>query len=328
MKAAQIFNGYIGSHLCFHLGDNGIFDLFRNSNIVNKSDLKDFHERSSSSEVTELLIDFSLKFGIFNEDSDSSLQLSELGQDLMNHIGFFTWAVGGYGEFMRDFPKSADNSKESFSLMIDGGNVALGSRQANRTFMWEKVINQLKNESIKKIVDLGSGNAGALVSLCKEFPDISAIGIDISKKAIELAKENVNRNGMSHRISIYNQDVLKAIDDPSLTEIFKSLDSVMSFMMMHDLFSENNPIEVLKRLRDTFPNAERFFIADTFLSEETELSNKTPIFSYGFEYVHHFMEVELFRKEHYISFFKKAGFSIMETVYLNVPNTYLFVLKP
>ena len=133
---------------------------------------------------------------------------------------------------------------------------------------------------------------------------------------------------MGHRISIYNQDVLRAIDDPSLTEIFRSLDSVMSFMMMHDLFSENNPVEVLKRLKETFPNAERFFIADTFLSEETKLSNETPIFSYGFEYIHHFMGVELFRKEQYISFFKEAGFSIMETVYLNVPNTYLFVLKP
>ena len=72
--------------------------------------------------------------------------------------------------------------------MIDGGNVALGSRQANSKFMWGKVINQLKNERIKKIADLGSGNAGALISLCKEFSDVSAIGIDISKKAIELAK--------------------------------------------------------------------------------------------------------------------------------------------
>ena len=95
MKAAQIFNGYIGSHLCFHLGENGIFDLFRNSNIVNKNNLKDFYESSDSSEVTESLIDFSIKFGIFNEDSESSLQLSELGQDRMNNIGFFTWAVGG-----------------------------------------------------------------------------------------------------------------------------------------------------------------------------------------------------------------------------------------
>ncbi|WP_282131684.1 class I SAM-dependent methyltransferase [Pseudoalteromonas aliena] len=327
MQASSIFNGYIGSHLCYHLGKSGIFDLFNDAEKIDIKTLTDNKNNEQKSSLFKSLIDYSLKFGLFEQDQHEKLSLTTLGKDLKKNVGFFTWAVGGYGDFIKNFTSINPDNGESFYSMVDGGDVALGSRQANRAFMWDTVVAEFDQQDIKNIVDLGSGNAGALINVCNVFDGVNGIGIDISSKAIVEANDNILNNDMQQRITVHNQNVLDAIDDPALGEKFDQVDTVMSFMMMHDLFNAQDPVKVLRKLRTTFPNANTFFIADTFLSDEQQLDADTPIFSYGFEYVHHFMNIKLFNKEDYELYFIEAGFEITKVKYLNVPNTYLYVLK-
>lgn len=325
MLASNIFNGYVGSHLCYHISREGILDLFKDDKLK-KTDLNSNNFASSRLNNIKLIIEYAVKLGIFHDRKDY-IQLTDLGKDIQKNIGFFTWIVGGYGDFLKNFTEVSEVNNITMSSMIDGANVALGSRQANKQFMWDIIIDELSLLKANKIADLGCGAAGAIIDICNKFNEISAIGIDINQKAIESANINIKKNGLNNRIEVINQNVLDAIDSPYLIDKFSHIDAVLSFMMMHDLFNIKKPIDIIKKLISTFPNARTFIVADSFLSEETTLKQNSPIFTYGFEFIHHLMKIKLFNKQEYIDFFSDSGLTIEKITYLNVPNTYLFVLK-
>ena len=52
-----------------------------------------------------------------------------------------------------------------------------------------------KNQSIR-ILDLGTGSGCLLISLLMEYPNATGIGVDISEKALEIAKKNTLKNGV------------------------------------------------------------------------------------------------------------------------------------
>ncbi len=54
----------------------------------------------------------------------------------------------------------------------------------------ETIINKFKNENSISILDVGTGSGNIAISLSKNLPGANIIGIDKSKKAIDVAKKN------------------------------------------------------------------------------------------------------------------------------------------
>ena len=73
----------------------------------------------------------------------------------------------------------------------------------------EETLNHLPLEKSKKILDVGTGSGCIIVSLLKERPKCSATAIDISKKAINVAKINAKLHQLENKINFVNMDIDK-----------------------------------------------------------------------------------------------------------------------
>ena len=64
----------------------------------------------------------------------------------------------------------------------------------------------LKNYKLQ-ILDIGTGSGCILLSLLKEMPNCNGIGIDISKKSINISKYNAKMLQLTNKVKFYQSDV-------------------------------------------------------------------------------------------------------------------------
>ena len=104
----------------------------------------------------------------------------------------------------------------------------------------EEVLNIYKNKNHNlKILDIGTGSGCIAISLAKEFKNASIIAIDISKKALEVAKKNLKIHNCQNQIQ------LKMID-------FKNVNSKF------DLIVSNPPYLTKNQFNNTDPEVKNF----------------------------------------------------------------------
>ena len=71
----------------------------------------------------------------------------------------------------------------------------------------EQILNELDVNSSKRILDIGTGSGCIILSILKERKKCHGTGIDISKKAINLAKYNAKIQHIGNRIKFFNSDI-------------------------------------------------------------------------------------------------------------------------
>ena len=73
----------------------------------------------------------------------------------------------------------------------------------------ESVLNLTKYKKRLYILDIGIGSGCILMSILKEKPDFYGVGIDISKKCIDLSKTNAANLGLKNKVKFFKTDVDK-----------------------------------------------------------------------------------------------------------------------
>ena len=71
----------------------------------------------------------------------------------------------------------------------------------------ERVLDELRVNSKKKILDIGTGSGCIILSILKERKGCHGIGVDISKNAIKLAKYNAKIQHIKNRIKFFHSDI-------------------------------------------------------------------------------------------------------------------------
>ena len=71
----------------------------------------------------------------------------------------------------------------------------------------EQVLKELDNYSSKNILDIGTGSGCILISILNERKKCFGVGIDISKKAVKLAKYNAKIQHIDNRIKFLNSNI-------------------------------------------------------------------------------------------------------------------------
>ncbi len=73
----------------------------------------------------------------------------------------------------------------------------------------EESLKCLPKKKSKIILDIGTGSGCIIISILKERPKLTAVGLDISKNAIKIAKINAKLQHLDNRIEFINSDVDK-----------------------------------------------------------------------------------------------------------------------
>ncbi len=73
----------------------------------------------------------------------------------------------------------------------------------------EETLNYIPINKSKKILDIGTGSGCIVVSLLKERPKCQATAVDISLKAINVAKINAKLHQLENKIKFINMDIDK-----------------------------------------------------------------------------------------------------------------------
>jgi release factor glutamine methyltransferase len=100
---------------------------------------------------------------------------------------------------------------EFFGLPFTTSPSALIPRPETETLI-NQVLPCLQNHPSPHILDVGTGSGIIAVTLSHELPKAQVLATDISLPALQLAKHNAARNGVSNRISFIQSDLLSALN--------------------------------------------------------------------------------------------------------------------
>ena len=103
----------------------------------------------------------------------------------------------------------------------------------------EELINIYKKKNLS-ILDIGTGSGCIIISLLNNLNSSKGIGIDISKKAIAIAKKNATKHKMSKKVKFIN----------------KSIDQI--FNKKFDLIVSNPPYIVKKDIKNLSEDIKKF----------------------------------------------------------------------
>ena len=77
----------------------------------------------------------------------------------------------------------------------------------------EVIRHSERSEESKKIIDIGTGSGCIAIMLAKKLPNAEITAADISEKALNVAKFNAEKLGVSHRINFIVSDIFQNIDE-------------------------------------------------------------------------------------------------------------------
>jgi len=129
-------------------------------------------------------------------------------------------------------------------------------------YLIEKVLNKLENEpnNTLKVLDIGTGSGCIVISLAKHLNQ-SFTAIDISKSALEVAKNNAKKNNVT--INFKERNILKEklndnydiiISNPPYVDYNEEVDPATKYEPQNALFAEKKGLEFYERIINIIEN--------------------------------------------------------------------------
>jgi release factor glutamine methyltransferase len=97
------------------------------------------------------------------------------------------------------------HSKWFYGLEFYTNKHTLDPRPDTETLV-ESVIKDCDTNKPRSVLDLGTGTGCIICALCKNIPELSGVGLDISKSAIRVARKNVKKLNLNQQIKIKHGD--------------------------------------------------------------------------------------------------------------------------
>ncbi|MEU5810641.1 methyltransferase [Streptomyces sp. NPDC047718] len=330
MGVDQAYNGYVAGTVVNALDRLGIWDRLAANPLLDLRALAAETGPAVRERVLREIVRAAATCGWLRlQDGGDTALLTSAGQEMLRMRGYFTWGVGGYNEVFAQAHRIATGEAEfGTDVLRDEAMVALGSGQNDRSFMAGTLDDVLADVDFSVLADLGSGISARVSRVVGERPGTRGLGLDISGPATELGHRTIAQAGLADRVQAIQTDVLDVCHRAAHRDKLAEVDTVMSFFLLHDLLADpTTRPQTFTRMREAFPAARTFVLADTMLRPDSENSTSLPVFSLGYELAHALMGVPLHTKETYEELFAAAGLVPRRVVPFGTPHSWLYVLE-
>jgi phenylpyruvate C(3)-methyltransferase len=322
----QAFNGYVAAQIVFALDRLGLLDelLTRGQTDVRAAAIR----LGADERMLGELLRAAQTCG-YLELTDGVATITPAGRDMAFMRGYFTWSVGGYSNLFSNISGLVTGDRRfNDDTFRDEAMVALGSGQNDRAFMAQTVDEVVARLDVSVLADLGSGISARLCRMAAARDGMRGVGLDISDAATHLAQDAIRQAGLDGSVQALRADVLGVVKGTEKYPVLAEVDAVMSFFLLHDLLADpDSRPRVMPGLREAFPKARTFVLADTMLRPARPDDASLPVFSAGYELAHALMGVPLHTREAYETLFAQAGLRTRQVLPFGTPHSWLYVLE-
>jgi SAM-dependent methyltransferase len=249
-------------------------------------------------------------------------QTAEDYPDRRYAAGYLSWAMSANGPFLanaREFLVDRDAAARVHQR--DGRRVAVSSRWIGQRAFYPPIVDRVTEAGARRVVDLGAGAGGLLITLLGQDPARTGVALDCSTGACAAAREAAVAAGVDDRLQVVERTVQSLVDD---SDPVAGADAVLACFVMHDIVADESvATAVLGACRDALAPGGFMAVADAVFYASLPAERR---FSALFTYLHaSFMRVVLPTERRWLDTFQAAGFSKTESVPLAVPGGRLFV---
>jgi release factor glutamine methyltransferase len=137
--------------------------------------------------------------------------------------------------------------------------------RAETEFMTNSVIRRLKGFNNPYILEIGCGTGAISIAIASNISDAKIVATDVSKKAVNLCKKNVDYHNLGSRIDIICADLLDCFDNSVTFDIIisnppyiseknlKKLDIVVRSEPMLALNGGNQGVSIINKILNCSP---------------------------------------------------------------------------
>jgi hypothetical protein len=242
--------------------------------------------------------------------------------DRRYQAGYLSWALNANrpyldhpAEFLRQPGASAGRYQR------DGRRVAVSSRWVGTLGFYPGVISEITSRKPQRIVDLGGGAGGLVISLLTELPASTGLVLDLNPAACEEAAKAARRADVADRFTVVNRSIESLADDDGPV---RGADVVHAGFVLHDVGVDAGLLDGVLRTCRACLAADGCFIATDAVSYAG--SPRERAFSALFTYLHaSSMGVRLRSEDKWRAAFERAGFTDVTSTPLRMPGSRMFV---
>lgn len=328
MEADRLFNSVVAGAAISAAFELGLFEELERKGTIHVPsycDEANLHEPSVASIFRALAC-----FNIVELSSDAGVvRRGPSFADAYREKGYFLWLIKGYGHLLQNLADLArranrppDNDDPSF-VRRSLKHIAMAGRDYGSQLVDPYFEDVLNEQHFTVACDLGCGSAERLLKIAKKHPGIRGIGLDIDAGVVTLARDRIREESLEDRVVA----VAGNVTDLSPRPEFDDVDLLFCFFIGHDLWPRARCQQVLQRLLNIFPKAQRFLLCDTYRSDAAP-SPHIPTFTLGFELTHAVMGQYIPSEAEWLALFEDTGWRCVGRQEVGIPFSAIFDLRP
>ncbi|MFT3774340.1 MAG: class I SAM-dependent methyltransferase [Minicystis sp.] len=250
----SLSSNWIYAQVLFSLWDSGFYDYVRQHPRFSKA--KIVEELRLDAMTFDWLMYYLIGRGVVRSAGEGELELTEKGQRVHNTIarGLLNLYVGGYAGLMANMGPllRKEITLDDPKLDRSARHAAAGTEDVTCVRVVPQVIEALKEQGVKGILDLGCGTGGFLIQWA-HLTGGGGAGVDMSRDALAAAKVNAQQYGVAERLTFHygevGKDALPITDD-----VVQKIDALTAMFMLHEFGRAGDAaiVRVLSALKAQF----------------------------------------------------------------------------